>query len=89
MSNTQRILLVSPELQYTGALQSLRRIGIVLLKNHFLVDVWSYVDGPFRKEFDKIGLNVRIVKPPKHHCIELWGFRHKIISKMLPSSVLL
>ena len=47
----KRVLLVTPELQYTGALQSFRRMCIVLKKNHFLIDVWSYLDGPYIEEF--------------------------------------
>ena len=58
----KRVLLVSPELQYTGACQSFRRVCKVLLKNHFAVDVWSYMDGPFKDEFTKIGVAVRIVE---------------------------
>lgn len=58
----KRVLLITPELQYTGALQSFRRMCIVLKKNHFFVDVWSYLDGPYIEEFYKIGINVRIVK---------------------------
>lgn len=60
-NNKKRILLVTPELQYTGALQSFRRICIVLKNNNYVIDVWSYVDGPYIEEFYKIGINVKIV----------------------------
>ncbi len=60
-NNKKRILLVTPELQYTGALQSFRRICIVLKNNNYIIDVWSYVDGPYIEEFYKIGVNVKIV----------------------------
>jgi len=56
----KRVLLVTPELQYTGALQSFRRICIVLINNGYLIDVWSYTDGPYRHEFEKIGVDIRI-----------------------------
>lgn len=57
----KRVLLVTPELAYTGALQSFRRIAIVLQKNHYVIDIWSYLDGPYKEEFEKVGLRVRIV----------------------------
>ncbi len=60
-SNPARILLVTPELEYTGAVQSFRRICIVLLRNGYLIDVWSYADGPYSEEFRDIGVRVRIV----------------------------
>lgn len=60
-SRRKRVLLVTPELQYTGAVQSFRRICITLKNNGYLVDVWSYREGPFIEEFDKIGTRVKIV----------------------------
>lgn len=57
----QKILVVAPELEYTGTPQITRQICIVLKRNGYLVDVWSCADGPYREEFNKIGIHVRVV----------------------------
>ena len=61
MRTAMDILLVTPELQYTGAVQSFRRICLVLKNNGYGVEVWSYRQGPFVEEFNKIGIHPRIV----------------------------
>lgn len=57
----KRVLLITPELEYTGALNSFKRICKVLLNNGYLVDIWSYVEGPYIKEFDELGVYVEII----------------------------
>lgn len=57
----KRILLCSHELTYTGAPYSLLRICRVLIKNGAKVELWSRIDGPFRREFEKLKVFVRIV----------------------------
>ena len=51
-----RVLLITPELEYTGALNSFRRMCETLIRNNFSVDVWSYEEGPFIVELDKLGI---------------------------------
>ncbi|MBZ7934970.1 HAD-IA family hydrolase [Campylobacter sp. W0065] len=57
----QKILLITPELEYTGALNSFKRICQVLLNNGYFVDIWSYNEGPYIREFDKLGIYVEII----------------------------
>lgn len=59
-----RVLLVTPELEYTGALQSYRRMCKVLNTNGFEVRAVSYKNGPFAKELDKIGIHVEVIDFP-------------------------
>lgn len=51
-----KILLITPELEYTGALNSFKRMCQTLLNNGFAVDVWSYEFGPFIEELDALGI---------------------------------
>lgn len=60
-----KILLVTPELQYTGACQSFRRMCIVLLNNGYQIHVWSYKQGAFCDEFTKLGISVRVIDEDK------------------------
>ena len=59
-----KVLLYSHELTYTGAPHSLLRICNILLKNGCFVEVWSPLDGPFKEEFEKLNIIVRIVENP-------------------------
>ncbi len=59
-----RILLYTHELTYTGAPHSLLRICRIFLKNGCTAEVWSPIDGPFRKEFESLGVTVRVVENP-------------------------
>jgi len=61
--SNKKILLVTHQLEFTGSEHSLLRMCRVLLSKGALVDVWSYSDGGFRKEINKLGINVRIVDP--------------------------
>ncbi|GAA8603166.1 HAD-IA family hydrolase [Helicobacter pylori] len=54
--NKNKVLLITPELEYTGALNSFKRMCQTLLKNGFDVDVWSYEFGPFIEELDALGI---------------------------------
>lgn len=56
----KKILLLSHELSYTGAPNSLLRIAKVLIKNNFYVEVWSLSDGSFKEEFNKNNIKVYI-----------------------------
>lgn len=56
----KRILLISHELSYTGAPCSLLTIAQTLLKNNASVEVFSLSDGPFRVEFENLGIKVSI-----------------------------
>lgn len=56
----RNVLLVSHEMTYTGAPRSLLLIADVLQKNDFCVEVWTLVDGLFREEFERKGINVYI-----------------------------
>lgn len=58
---TKKVLLYSHELTYTGAPHSLLRICKVILKQGHFVEVWSPIDGEFKKEFENIGVRVRII----------------------------
>lgn len=57
----KRVLCITPELEYTGALNSFKRICEVLLNNNYAVEVWSYEEGPYINEFDKLGIYVETV----------------------------
>ena len=51
-----KILLVTPELEYTGALQSYRRMCKVLNDNGYKVSAVSYKSGPFAVELKRLEL---------------------------------
>lgn len=55
------ILVAIPELSYTGALFSAKRICRVLLENGCEVAVWSHKEGAFEKEFVKLDIKPRII----------------------------
>lgn len=59
-----KILLVTPELEYTGALQSYRRMCKVLNDNGYKVSAVSYKSGPFAVELKKIGIDLKIIDIP-------------------------
>ncbi len=56
-----RVLLVSPEMAYTGALGSLLRMARVLLAAGYAVEVWAARSGPFEEQFARLGVEVRVV----------------------------
>lgn len=58
---TKKILLYSHEFTYTGAPHSLLRICRVILKSGYFVEVWGPENGDFKKEFEKLGIKVRII----------------------------
>ena len=58
------ILLVTHELTYTGAPAALLRMAKGLKKLGYKVDIWSFLDGEFRSEFEKEGFSVTIVPYP-------------------------
>lgn len=57
----KKVLLVTPELEYTGALQSYRRMCKVLINNDYKVTAVSHKDGPFASEIHKIGIDVEVL----------------------------
>ena len=57
----KKILLVSHEMSYTGAPRSLLNIAGIFIKMGFCVFVWTLKDGNFKKEFLKLGVEVRDV----------------------------
>ncbi|MBP3208886.1 MAG: hypothetical protein J6M64_03110, partial [Oscillospiraceae bacterium] len=56
-----RILFVSPELPQTGAPRSLLRMCRVAKDLGYYAELWSAKDGPFRKEYENLGVPVKIV----------------------------
>ena len=56
-----RVLLVSPEMAYTGALGSLLRMAKVLLAAGYAVEVWTARSGPFEEQFSAVGIDVSCV----------------------------
>ena len=56
-----RILFVSPELPQTGAPRSLLRMCRVAKDLGYHAELWSAKDGPFRMEYEKLGIPVNIV----------------------------
>ena len=57
----KKILLYSHELTYTGAPHSLLRMAKIYLLQNCRVDLWTRLDGEFRREFEKIGIKVKVV----------------------------
>ena len=60
----RRILLYTQELTYTGSPHSLLRIARALKKQGAYVEVWSKLDGDFKKEFEKEYINVHVYEDP-------------------------
>lgn len=56
----KKVLLATPELEYTGAVQSFRRMCKVLRENGYDVNAISYKNGPFMQEMEKIQIDVKI-----------------------------
>jgi len=61
MRNNKKILMVIHDLSYGGSIYSARRICKVIKKNGYDVDVWSYLEGDFEKEFAEIGIKPTII----------------------------
>lgn len=57
----KKILVVIPELTYSGSTFSSLRICNVLLSENHSVHLMSYSDGPFSAEFSKIGISSEII----------------------------
>ena len=57
----KKILLLSHEFTFTGAPHSLLRIGKILLKNGYYVEVWGPRYGDMVNSFKKAGVHVRII----------------------------
>lgn len=57
----KRILIVVPELTFTGSLFSSKRICKVLIEAGYEVNVWSLQKGKFEKEFRKLGILPKII----------------------------
>ena len=57
------VLLVSPEMAYTGALGSLLRMAKVLLAAGYAVEVWTARSGPFEEQFARFNIEVHVVVP--------------------------
>lgn len=61
----RKVLLVTPELEYTGAVQSFRRMCKVLKENGYDVHALSYKNGPFAQEIEKIDVKLSILDADK------------------------
>lgn len=61
----RKILLVIHELTYTGSPFSTLRLARALLELGYYVEVWSYKEGEFCKEYREVGIKVEIVPPEK------------------------
>lgn len=59
--NKKNILFISQEMTYSGSPHSLLRMCKVLQKNNYNIEVWSFKDGEFVKEFNKFNIKVKIV----------------------------
>lgn len=70
----KKILLASPELEYTGAVQSFRRMCKVLKENGYDVQAVSYKNGPFMQEMEKIQIDVKILDIKNISDLELKKF---------------
>lgn len=57
----KRILVVVPELSYSGSVFSSKRICSVLINCGYSVDVWSYQQGPFEREFKKLDIFPKVI----------------------------
>lgn len=62
-SNAKNILLISHSFSISGAPRSLLRIGKVLIKAGYNVEVWCPFDGGIREEFETQNISTMIVKP--------------------------
>lgn len=61
----KKVLLVTHEMDYAGSEHSLRRVAIALQNAGYTVNVWSYQQGDFAREFKKIDIQIRIVNGDK------------------------
>lgn len=66
-----RILLVSHEMTYTGAPNSLLNIARLLYANDINVSVVTLNEGPFKCEFEKYGFNVSTINVESYDFSEL------------------
>lgn len=64
-NSKKRILLVTHEMDYAGSEHSLKRVALALKKAGYIVNVWSYQQGDFAKEFKKVDIQIRIVNGDK------------------------
>lgn len=60
MKKKKRFLLVSYDMTYSGTPRAMLHLASILLENNN-VDVWTYTQGPFEKEFSKIGIEVKSI----------------------------
>lgn len=60
----KRIVLVSHEMTYTGSPRSLYNMASVLKNNGLYVELLTLKDGPFRAEFEKLGIKTTIIDKP-------------------------
>ena len=61
----KKLLFVGPEMIYSGAPRSMLRMCRVAAFLDYDVTIWSYKDGPFRKEYENDGFVVDIVAENK------------------------
>jgi len=61
MKQKKKILFISPEMEYTGALRSLLEMYKIAKELGYDVAVWSAKPGPFEKEYHAFGCDIRIV----------------------------
>jgi glycosyltransferase involved in cell wall biosynthesis len=59
----KRILFISPEMKYVGAPKSLLRLCKVARELGYEPLVWTAIVGPFVQEFERVGIEVSVVKP--------------------------
>lgn len=59
--NGKNVLLYSHELTYTGAPHSLLRMAKIYQSNGCKVELWTRLDGEFREQFEKIGINCKVI----------------------------
>ena len=67
----KKILLVTHQLEYTGSEHSLLRMCRVIQNHKMRAEVWSYKDGKFKHELEKMGINVSIIGPERFSSLEI------------------
>lgn len=59
----KRILFISPEMKYVGAPKSLLRLCKAAQELGYEPLVWTAMAGPFIQEFERVGIEVSVVRP--------------------------
>lgn len=80
MFDRKRILLISHEMTYTGAPNSLLNIARLLKENGWTVTVHTLLRGSFSREFEKNGFPVSVISPQSFDYSSLAGNYDAVIA---------